>query len=392
MPVAPPTPTDLLARVTRDVERSFLRARNGLRYVRGTHRPKLGTTPRDVVWQRDKAQLWRYRGGPVRFEQPVVIVTSLVSRSYILDLLPGSSSVEFLRNQGFDVFMVDWGIPDELDAENSFETYIDEYLPDAMAAVFRETGCAEITMVGYCLGAVLAILYANGHADARIRNLVLLATPVDFSEMGPMAAALVEGRLNADELFDETGNVPADVLYSGFYMMAPTSAVAQNATLLENLWNDEFVTGFEAVSQWTRDQVPFPGAAFRQVVADLVRRNVLMEGSWRLGGREIDFTTTTANVLNVMASADKVVPRPSSEPVGELVGRPDRRGEMVVQGGHATFGTGRSAFKHTLPRLAEWIASHSDKRARRKGSDGDQTSGARGPRRASAVPEADPRA
>jgi polyhydroxyalkanoate synthase len=216
------------------------------------------------------------------------------------------------------------------------------------------------------------MLFANGH-DAPIRNLVLLAAPLDFREMGPMAAALVEGRLDPNELVDETGNVPADVLYSGFFMMAPTSVVAQNATLLENLWNDEFVKGFQAVSQWTRDQVPFPGAAFRQVVEDLIRRNVLMGGSWRLGGREIDLTTSAATVLNVMASADKVVPRPASEPVRELVGRADRREEMVVQGGHATFGTGRSAFKHTLPRLAEWIASHSDMRAERKGSDGDQT-------------------
>jgi polyhydroxyalkanoate synthase len=204
----------------------------------------------------------------------------------------------------------------------------------------------------------------------------MLATPVDISEMGPMVAALREGRLDPDELLDETGNIPADVLYSGFFMMAPTSVVAQNATLLENLWNDEFVRGFQAVNQWTRDQVPFPGAAFRQVVDDLIRRNVLMTGSWTLGGRTIDFTDTDATVLNVMAANDKVVPRSASAPASGLVGHPDRREEMVVKGGHATFGTGRSAFAHTLPRLAEWITSHSDHRPEGR-PDGDQTAGAR---------------
>ena len=188
------SPADLLGRVNRDVERSYLRARNGLRYVRGSNRPRLGTTPKDVVWQRDKAQLWRYRGGPVRFAQPLLIVTSLVSRSYILDLLPGSSTVEFLRDRGFDVFMLDWGIPDELDADNSLATYVDEYLPRAVAAVRRLTGCTELTMAGYCLGGVLSVLYANGHDDAGVRNLVLMATPVDFEEMGPMVAALREGQ------------------------------------------------------------------------------------------------------------------------------------------------------------------------------------------------------
>src|SRR5215217_8048499 len=146
----PPSPTDILERINNDVERSFLRARNGLRYVRGTHRPKLGVTPKDVIWQCDKAQLWRYRRDtPPRYVQPLVIVTSLVSRSYILDLLPGSSSVEFLRDQGFDVFMIDWGIPEELEAGNTFETYVDEYLPRAIDAVMRETGADDITLVGY---------------------------------------------------------------------------------------------------------------------------------------------------------------------------------------------------------------------------------------------------
>ena len=74
--MAPPLhPADLIARVNRDIERSLLRARNGLRYVAGTHRPKLGATPKDVVWRRGRAQLWRYRRGPaVRYAPPVVIV------------------------------------------------------------------------------------------------------------------------------------------------------------------------------------------------------------------------------------------------------------------------------------------------------------------------------
>jgi polyhydroxyalkanoate synthase len=370
----PTASTEMLARINRDVQRSVLRARNGLRYVRGTHRPKLGATPKDVIWERDKAQLWRYRGGPVLFDEPLLIVTSLVSRSYILDLLPGSSSVEFLRNHGFDVFMIDWGIPDEFDAANTYETYIDEYLPRAAEAVFRETGAEQITMIGYCLGGVLASLYACGHDDAQVRNLVLLATPVDFSEMGPMVAALLEGRLDPDDVIDHTGNVPADALYSGFFMMAPTTVVAQNATLLENLWNDEFVKGFQAMNQWTRDQVPFPGAAFRQTVEDLIRRNALMTGSWRLGGREIQLTNTDATVVNVMAAKDNVVPRAASEPAGALIGRPDRREEMVMEGGHVTFGTGRSAFKHTLPRLVEWLAAHGNARPEAKGRDAHKTS------------------
>ena len=127
--MAPPDP-DLVSRLQKEVERSVLRARNGIRVVSGASKPRVGVTPKDVVWSRDRAELWRYRGdGPIRHDPPVVFVHSLVSRSYIMDLRPGNSTVEFLLGEGFDVYMLDWGIPDERDADNTIETYVDEYLP-----------------------------------------------------------------------------------------------------------------------------------------------------------------------------------------------------------------------------------------------------------------------
>ena len=353
-------PADLLLRVNRDVERSILRARNGVRYVRGTHRPALGATAKEVVWRSGKAELWRYCNGERRYGPPVVIVHSLVSRSYILDLRPGNSLVEYMTAAGLDVFMLDWGVPDELDADNDLERYVDWYIPRALRAARRVTGQDEVTLAGYCLGGVLAALYAAGRENSNVRNLILMATPVDFNEMGAMVALLREGRLNPEELIDETGNVPADALYSGFYMLAPTTEVAQKATLLENLWNDEFVEGFQAMAIWSRDHVPFPGAAFRQLVELLIRENILMTGSIPLGTRRVDLADVPGNVLNAIAERDNVVPPPAVEPILQLVGHPDRREELRLPGGHVTFGTGRSAAKHTMPKLTEWIIDHSD--------------------------------
>jgi polyhydroxyalkanoate synthase len=349
---------DIVSRVNREVGRSLLRARNGLRYITG--QANVGATPKDVVWQRDRAELWRYHGGPIRYDPPLVIVHSLVSRSYILDLRPGSSSVEYFLGQGLDVFMLDWGVPDERDADNTLETYVDEYLPRAVAAVRRETGCEEVTLAGYCLGGTFATLYAAGHADVPVRNLILMATPIDYSEMGVMVAGVLAGRLDPEELVDETGNVPADALYAGFFMQAPTKQIAQYATLLENLWNDEFVEGYQAMAQWSRDHVPFPGAALRQIVDQFIRRNVLMTGRVRLGGRTIELEQVPGNVLNTFAEKDNVVPVAAVEPNGRIVGDPSRREELRLGGGHVTFATGRQAFEHTLPGIIRWIAEHSD--------------------------------
>jgi polyhydroxyalkanoate synthase subunit PhaC len=349
---------DVAERMRREVERSILRARNGIRYV--TTSANVGATPKDVVWRRGRAELWRYHGGPIRYDPPLVFVPSIVSKSYILDLRPGSSTVEFFLEQGLDVFLLDWGIPDERDADNTIETYVDEYLPRAVAAVRRETGCDEVTLAGYCLGGVFSILYAAGRDDSYVRNLILLAVPIDFGELGSWVAPIVEGRLNPDELVDETGNIPADAIYTGFYMQAPTKELALNATLLENLWNDEFVDGYQAMAQWSREQLPFPGAAARQVVEELVRKNVLMTGKMRVGRRVVDFGDFDGNVLNAFAEKDNVVVPTAAQPASALVGRPESRDELRLGGGHVTFATGSRAFKQTLPAIMEWIAEHSD--------------------------------
>jgi len=352
-------PADALARASRDVERSLLRARNGLRYVRGTHRPKLGATPKDVVWQRDKAQLWRYRGGEVRYRQPLVIVHSLVSRSYVLDLYPKNSVVGFLQDAGFEVLLLDWGEADEVDAHNTLETYVDDYVPAALAVARDVTGGDDVTAMGYCMGGLLALLSVARHPNLPVHNLVTMATPIDFGPLWAATAMVREGRLNPDDVVDDTGNVPADAVARSFKMLTPTADLVQYATLWQNLWNDEYVDGFQAMAQWAGDHVPFPGATMRQLVEDLIRRNALVEGTLHLGGRRVDLGEVRCPLLNVMAAHDHIVPTPATEPLTRLVGSQDAE-ELRLRAGHVGLVAGRAANKISLPHIAAWMQAHSD--------------------------------
>ena len=81
----------------------------------------------------------------------MLLVPSLINRSHIWDLRPGDSFVEDMQAQGYDVYLVDWGVPDERDAHNSMATYVDEYLPAAVAAV-RDTSGADPVVMGHCFG------------------------------------------------------------------------------------------------------------------------------------------------------------------------------------------------------------------------------------------------
>ena len=230
---------------------------------------------------------------PVRFAQPLLIVTSLVSRSYILDLLPGSSAVEFLRDRGFDVFMLDWGIPDELDADNSLET-----LRGRVPAARRGGGAPRDRLRGAHDGRLLPRRRALGALRQRSRGRGRAQPRADgdagrLRGDGPDGGRAARGQARPGAT---SSTRPAT--------SRPTSSTAASScSPRRRSWRSgrrcsrtsgttSSSRGFQAMAQWTRDQVPFPGAAFREVVELFVRRNALMDGSLRVGGREIDFATT----------------------------------------------------------------------------------------------------
>ena len=117
--VATISPGELVERVRRDAERNVLRVRNGLKHLAGVGRPQLTQTPKETVWAAEKVELWHYPTDQRRYRTPLVFVHSLVSRSYVFDLVPGNSFVETMLEQGFDVYLVDWGVPDELESGNT---------------------------------------------------------------------------------------------------------------------------------------------------------------------------------------------------------------------------------------------------------------------------------
>jgi polyhydroxyalkanoate synthase len=354
-----PSPQTVLDRVRRDVERNALRARNGIKLVAGIDRPGVGQTPKDVVWQRGRTQLWHYRNENVRYGPPLLIVFSLISRSYILDLTPGNSFVEQLLDAGFDVYLLDWGEADERDAGNGLEDYVDDYIPAGIDRVLELSGADEVNLFGYCFGGDLTLLYAAHHPDAPLRSLTVLATPVDFRHMGPLADVFSVGRMDVDSVLDADGNVPPSIVVQGFRTLTPTAEVTRYVTLWERLWNDEYVASYQAMTGWSDDHVPFPGAAARQTVEMLVRANGMPNDRLQVGGDPVHLSDIQVPFLTVRANRDHIVPPAATAPLIDLVGSPDKH-ELCLDAGHMGLVVGRTAARTTVPTIIEFLRSRSD--------------------------------
>jgi polyhydroxyalkanoate synthase subunit PhaC len=354
-------PQELTGRVRRDVERNLLRARNGVKYVTGIDRPKVGQTPKDVVWRRDKAELWRYRGDDVASGPPVLLVMSLISRSYILDLYPGASFVAALRDAGFDVYLLDWGVPDERDAGLGLADYVDDLLPAAVDAVLAESGQEGLHVIGYCYGGILSLLLGAAHPSLPVRSLVTMATPVDFDGMGLLGRMFREGRLDPDDVVDDTGNVPPEVIRNAFRVLKPTADVTQYAVLWEKLWDDRQMQAYQVMGQWTRDHIPFPGRAFRETV-ELMRDQALVRDRVRLAGQPLSLRDVRWPLLNVVAAKDHIVPCDAATPVVDLVGSAEAE-TLELSAGHVALVMGRAAATTTMPAITGWLRDHEEPEA-----------------------------
>jgi polyhydroxyalkanoate synthase len=359
-----PSPQTVLDRVRRDVERNALRARNGIKLVAGVDRPGVGQTAKDVVWQRGRTQLWHYRNDPetyggVRYGPPLLIVFSLISRSYILDLTPGNSFVEQLLTAGFDVYLLDWGEPDERDAGNTLEDYVDDYIPAGIDRVLELSGASEINLFGYCFGGDLTLLYAAHHPDAPLRSLTVLATPVDFRHMGPLADVFRVGGMDVASVVGDDGNVPPSVVVQGFRSLTPTAEVTRYVTLWERLWNDEYVASYQAMTGWSDDHVPFPGAAAAETVRMLVRDNGMLTDRLTVGGDPVHLRNITVPFLTVRANRDHIVPPDATAPLIDLVGSPDKH-ELPLDAGHMGLVVGRTAARTTVPTIIDFVRRRSD--------------------------------
>ena len=98
---------------------------------------------------------------------------------------PGDSFIEPLVRARFDVYILDWGEPDERDAENRLEDYVDDYIPGGIDRILDLSGAHEVNLFGYCFGGNLPCSTPPTTRTPRCAASRVLATPVDFRHYGP---------------------------------------------------------------------------------------------------------------------------------------------------------------------------------------------------------------
>ena len=111
---------------TEAAQRAYGRYVEGVKTIMDSLDVPVGLTPKEVVWTLNKATLYRYvptRPAEERHPIPLVLVYALINRPFIFDLAPGRSFVKYMVDEGFDMYLLDWGAPGPEDKNTTFDVW-----------------------------------------------------------------------------------------------------------------------------------------------------------------------------------------------------------------------------------------------------------------------------
>lgn len=368
------------------------------KYATGTHilleeiGVETGVTPREVVWSRGKAELYRYRrpdetagedvGG--RRSTPILLTYGFVLKPYIFDLVPGNSLVEYLTGEGFDVYMLDFGISDSGDAELTLEDFVLDYMYGSVQKIREISGSKEVSLFGQSQGGTLSAMYAALFPES-IRNLVLLSAPTDFAPRNPEPLGMwAYMSSTSGAYFDPAivpkfmGNLPTDLAAQVINMAASMQAKAFGAAArpfgffgrrsgiydrtLRNIRElserDVSVRSWLAASEWVDDAAPFPGETLHRWVKDFYQQNKLVKGEVELRGHRVDLSNIECSVLNVSGKFDYVVPPSQTEATTALARSTDKK-SVSLDAGHVGMFAGPAGRESLQPLFQDWLVPRS---------------------------------
>jgi polyhydroxyalkanoate synthase len=335
-----------------EADRARVRLTHGLRLLSGLDDPQLGRTPRELIWQRGPMRLYRYGNGHGTQPEPILIVMSLVTKPTVFDLAPGMSFVELLLRDGFDVYLLDWGVPGPVEAGNTLHDYVDRFLPRVVRTVSADAGGRSVNLLGYCLGGTMSLLTAAAHPQLPISGVVLVATPIAFAEMGPVATVFASGVVRVEDAIDETGNVPPDAVARVIKLVKPTGDLTTLLSLWDSLPHQQLLAAHRTMMAWAGDHIPFPGATAREFVELGMRRNAFASGVVPLGERTVRLADVRCRVLNVFGTQDALVPPSAHAALAELLPHAQFE-QLAVETGHAGLFVGRKS-RTAMQAMARW--------------------------------------
>lgn len=305
-----------------------------------------------------------------RYQIPLLLVPPLGVYGWVFDLMAERSLIRYFLAHGFAVYMIDWGRPTSSENYLSLETYTLNWFPKAVAAVQQHSGQPQLSLVGYCMGGLLALIYTAAHGQDQVKNLITIASPVNMHQMnsaigrayqllsGPARVLSHVTGINLADLDSKRFHVNGKLLSMGFKLTQPTVIFTSYLDLLRNMADQDYVSRYTTMNEWFTNMPDYPGATMREMIEKFGLANRMNHGKFYIGGRQISFKRIKCSLLAIAGHQDAITSISAASAVLTVVGSLDKTFE-VVPGGHAGLFTGSQAVKTTWVIVTDWLKRRS---------------------------------
>jgi polyhydroxyalkanoate synthase subunit PhaC len=318
----------------------------------------VGCSAKCAVWRFGKTTLYRYQplvaSGAIRRQhpRPVLICFALVNRPYVLDLQPDRSLVRRLLEAGLDVYLIDWGNPDDADHGVDLAQYVERHLGGSVRHILGHHRVPSLDLLGVCQGGVLSLCYSALH-PLQVATLITLTTPVDFHTADNLLSKWVRHLDTA--LIEASGNVPGELLNGLFLALMPFRLTQQKyLRLLTGNLDQRSVEDFVRMEKWIFDSPPQAATAFAQFVRWFYQENRLIHDTLEIAGRRVRLADVRQPVLNLYALEDHIVPPAACAALRDRLGSGDYT-ECTLATGHIGMYVSRTARREIPARIISWL-------------------------------------
>lgn len=308
--------------------------------------------PMPAIWRQGTTALLDFRLADCPADAPpVLVIPSLINRSYILDLSAKRSVMRYMAAKGLAPFLVDWDAPGAEEAGFTLTDYIAGRLEAALDKVVELTG-RKPSLVGYCMGGLLALALAQRRPES-VSGLVLLATPFDFM-VGRESNAVMMRALSdpLGGLIDAAGSAPVDMLQSMFAALDPGLAARKFTAFSRMRPKSAKARDFVALEDWANDGVALAGPVARECLFEWYGENTPAVGRWLIKGCPVVPEEVSSPCLLMIPHRDRIVPLSSALPLAERLSGAKL---MMLSGGHVGMLTGPRAKTEVYGPMVRWL-------------------------------------
>ena len=270
----------------------------------------LATTEGAVVFKNELIELIQYTPTCEKvYDTPLLIVPPCINKYYILDLQKSNSMVQYLVDQGFNVFLVSWKSADASIKTYRWEEYANVGVIAAIDAVRKISGKEKINTLGYCVGGVIlttaAILLKNRKLDW-INSMGHMTTMLDHTEPGDIKEFLDRDMMKLREAKKQAGGI-----MSGRIISQTFSALRANE-LVWNYWVNNYLLGktpqkFDLL-YWNNDTVDLSVPMHAFLMEKFYMDNALVTGNLEIDGVKMDVSVIDYPIYLFAAQKDHIVP------------------------------------------------------------------------------------